>query len=1293
MLWIHIGNDGVLDCKVNVGNKVRQGDGFDVFVSTENSGIATYEVEGIGYVKPGSDEVSNLNVTVKKSSQTFYLGSPSQANAFFKNGVEYEGYLGSIPSDATTFYANGGHIQLLICISKDGGITQHAENATVFVEPTYGKHYMGISCNDYDYLMHLLGEHEKYISNKLDKVSTDPQSVASAVKFNGRVDAANVNGGSPVVVKGGDVGVFARAFVTGDKGTVGFVPEPFYDNYASFYWSKEGNAVQAWLEEKAGSKTPLALRSDVEKEAIARKAADAGLQGQIDTINQSQNFVATVATHADLLSYDKSGLKDGDCILVLKDETHNNSPYVYKYVASTSSFAAVGEVGDSYTKAQSDEKYVKRLGGDDPFAGKAVYTHENEYDTYRRFSSNANPNELVQRDDSAQINLPNQASAEPGSEQAISRRYLEAKAILKGVSNVLSADTVLSFAKPAGGLQFVVGNQGLRFLEGSRQKYGLDSQGVFYATDSASKTATWEDIVDGALNSRLIASYEKAESAGTVAHDVKLNAQDGIRNSYVFTVDSDIGFGASIYDPDGGGFDLWRDTDSGQTYLSVVGGSASEPTEAIVGFTKSGDGLAFKIESRQRDFSLYSGKDMIIGSDGEMTLRTNDSPIRFEASGYDFSGASHVDFSGKALTLNGKQWGIFPVSFDHSQAGYVLASLMYYEPNNRYFYIKGLWLANESDGGVYATKKTSGLFYLADGASALESDGTVFLSGTDIDTFKAEFTAINDPKDQAGLINLMIGNGTGSVGMAKEEGKTVNMSGKNANAVAYDASLGNPMSVDASGSHSSIWGGASRAEGKRSFAQGTNTLAKGSYSHAEGDNAVAYGVETHAEGYATLAIGKGSHAEGYQTQTKTTKYAVPSGSTGGSGGSAIGGGVSSWNPEEHRGEFSHAEGTGTIASGYASHAEGGSSVADGVVSHAEGEGTLASGRAAKSFGAKTTASGDYSVAGGFGSNATGKASLAMGDGNSVSGSGSASFGNGNTVAGSNSFAVGQGNMVYGFNDANGGAAMGNHLASYNGCVVVGRYNEKEDTSQTTSRRNVFEVGAGTASTDKNALWVDSAGKAYVSDDPTQPRGVASKKYVDDRSYVDNSRTNGGWHYYGNIVEKSFTATPNEVKPGSSGTVGTANGYVSINTFKKALGNTVQYKTVVDVTFRTAAFDLKPIAVQAALVTYGTKWFMPRMGLLTSDINDAKFTKMMQVLYHDRANVGISWDETSVFRDMTVSTGSLNSNGMVLAQGYFGDTGIVPMAIIVELDTDNKNSDISVTGAHYKITFYHPNSIL
>ena len=149
-----------------------------------------------------------------------------------------------------------------------------------------------ISLSQYNYLIWKVGENFDEVKRKLDKVSTDPQSVASAVKFNGRVDAANVNGGSPVVVKGGDVGVFARAFVTGDKGTVGFVPEPFYDNYASFYWSKEGNAAQAWLEEKAGSKTPLALRSDVEKEAIARKAADAGLQGQIDTINQSQNFVA-----------------------------------------------------------------------------------------------------------------------------------------------------------------------------------------------------------------------------------------------------------------------------------------------------------------------------------------------------------------------------------------------------------------------------------------------------------------------------------------------------------------------------------------------------------------------------------------------------------------------------------------------------------------------------------------------------------------------------------------------------------------------------------------------------------------------------------------------------------------------------------------------------------------------------------------------------------------------------------------------------------------------------------------
>ena len=1127
MLWIHIGNDGVLDCKVNVGNRIRQGDGFDVFLSTENNGIATYEVEGLGYVKPGSDEVSNLNVTVEKSSQTFYLGSPSQANAFFRNGVEYDGYLGSIPSDATTFYANGGHIQLLIYISKDGGVTQHAENATIFVEPTYGKHYMGISCNDYEYLMEILGKHESDISNKLDKTTLFNQSVASFVNFENGIGVEKINNGYPIVTDGNSEKIAMRAFTSADSkvasGTIRINTLNFDNtNFAKFQWSlnrAKGSgekSLEAWFTANGSSeKFYLAQRGEVEAEAEARKEADTNLQSQIDAINQSQNFVATVATYSDLLTYDTTKLQDGDCILVLRDGTHSNSPYVYKWVTGKG-FAPVGEVGDSYTKAQSDGRYVAK---DSTAASyKRVYgVNEDGVQGVEAYSKEAVGNLLVQRDDKGQVYLPNQSTAAPDADQAISRRYFEANAIRNGVANNLSEGTLLSFPiDTISKLKFNLQKEGLSYTKGSDTVFSISRFGFGYKEgDADRKIASWEEMVDGALNSKIISNYAKTETDAVTTHNASLAKEDGKRNFYKFTVGAASGFNVSMLTEEGWpAFDLERTESTGRTLLGLGGGTAQDLAEGIIGIDRYGDDgdFYFKIQSKQKELSLYADNKITLHSTDKMTFIADDSDFDFEGNG--------INLTGDRLTLNNKEWGIFPVFFDGAKEGFVLTDVIIFSESLRRLDFYGLVFLNDAFGHVYTTPFEGIAVIFADSQSTFSEMDGLRLYGTDATNFLDELLALDDRtiannsitttmlldgavtldklnQDLSHLLSrLQTGNGTGSIGMMKEPGKTVNFAGKNANAVAFDATLGTAMSVEASGNYSSIWGGASRAEGKRAFSQGTNTLAKGNYSHSEGDNSVAYGIETHAEGYATLAIGLGSHTEGNQTQTKTVKYVVPSGGGGGSGqgGAESGSTGDDWDIEAHRGEFSHAEGLNTIASGYVSHAEGTGSVADGHVSHAEGESTLASGRGAKSFGYRTVASGDYSVAGGYASKATAQNAFALGDNNHAEGMNSVAFGNGNQVNAANGFATGFANIVYGENDAKNGVSIGEGLYSYNGCVALGKYNVRDDTK---ARNNVLEIGAGDSDVSRrNAMWVDSSGHAFLLYQPFESHGIATKGYVD-----------------------------------------------------------------------------------------------------------------------------------------------------------------------------------------------------
>lgn len=186
---------------------------------------------------------------------------------------------------------------------------------------------------------------------------------------------------------------------------------------------------------------------------------------------------------------------------------------------------------------------------------------------------------------------------------------------------------------------------------------------------------------------------------------------------------------------------------------------------------------------------------------------------------------------------------------------------------------------------------------------------------------------------------------------------------------------------------------------------------------------------------------------------------------------------------------------------------------------------------------------------------------------------------------------------------------------------------------------------------------------------------------------------GGWEYVGRVAQQNYTIDLSEIKPGHSGTTTGAKVYVDIHTFKKALGDITQYKTVLDVTCRTNPFELKHIDLKALLSNVGSKWFFPRVLIPRGSMQSANYNHMMQVLYADRVNVGMSFDEISIFRDMTNPLGNLNASGGVLPIGGMNADGFSLFAVMMELDRDNEGKNITVTGSHHRVTLFHPNPVM
>lgn len=155
----------------------------------------------------------------------------------------------------------------------------------------------------------------------------------------------------------------------------------------------------------------------------------------------------------------------------------------------------------------------------------------------------------------------------------------------------------------------------------------------------------------------------------------------------------------------------------------------------------------------------------------------------------------------------------------------------------------------------------------------------------------------------------------------------------------------------------------------------------------------------------------------------------------------------------------HAEGSRTLASGYAAHTEGEYTQALGDMSHAEGRGTTASGSHSHTEGRETVA---------YGSNAH------------VEGRYSTAFGDQAHAEGFDTHANGHNSHTSGYGTR----------SSHQNQFVIGEYNSNDWS-------NAFEVGNGTGNEDRsNAFEVKKDGSARVQTQGNTNDSVVQKQYVD-----------------------------------------------------------------------------------------------------------------------------------------------------------------------------------------------------
>lgn len=212
------------------------------------------------------------------------------------------------------------------------------------------------------------------------------------------------------------------------------------------------------------------------------------------------------------------------------------------------------------------------------------------------------------------------------------------------------------------------------------------------------------------------------------------------------------------------------------------------------------------------------------------------------------------------------------------------------------------------------------------------------------------------------------------------------------------------------------------------------------------------------------------------------------------------------------GDYSHAEGQNTTASGGRSHAEGNSTTASGNYSHAEGNSTIASEDSSHAEGTSTTASGDSSHAEGMYTKASGDYSHAEGAWAKAFGRVSHAEGWGTKASGSNSHAEGE-----------------NTTASSADSHVQGRYNIEDK-----SGKYAHIVGNGIADAKRsNAHTLDWHGVPWFQGRPqfggtAQDNGSQSVVANGDKEFILASSTEGSTKKFKVTVDDSGALKATEI---------------------------------------------------------------------------------------------------------------------------------------------------------------------
>lgn len=103
---------------------------------------------------------------------------------------------------------------------------------------------------------------------------------------------------------------------------------------------------------------PTLLEVDIPQELLDRidtlEIDVDSLQQELDDFKNSPDVVDIVATYADLLAYDTSGLGDKDVIRVLTDETHDDASSYYRWNKTSGTWTFIGITGPYYTESEID---------------------------------------------------------------------------------------------------------------------------------------------------------------------------------------------------------------------------------------------------------------------------------------------------------------------------------------------------------------------------------------------------------------------------------------------------------------------------------------------------------------------------------------------------------------------------------------------------------------------------------------------------------------------------------------------------------------------------------------------------------------------------------------------------------------------------------------------------------------------------------------------------------------------------------------------------------------------------